>query len=196
MSLGYPVGFRILIPEPVEVKMISATIAVRDAIEPIERYRGLFTYCLETDTFYYLRSGITNQDWEPVNKPNSVSVLDQFNEGKQTIVSGYALKEYLNSKYYTKDQVDELLKEAELPSHIASISKEDVQKLKTIEGDISKRIEFPIAQIVWTIDHPSGKSVQTFLTDGTRIYGREKSVSLTRTLVSWSKYTTGFAKIN
>lgn len=66
MPRSYPVNFRIHIPEPVEVKMLSLTLGARDAISPLERFKGLFTYVVEDDTFYYLSKGVTNSHWKPL----------------------------------------------------------------------------------------------------------------------------------
>jgi hypothetical protein len=71
MPKSYPVGFRIHIPEPIEVKMISQTLVDRNAIDFLERFKGLSTYVVEDDTFYYLSNGITNDHWKPVVKKES-----------------------------------------------------------------------------------------------------------------------------
>ncbi len=196
MSLSYPVGFRIHIPEPIEVKMISQTLAERNAIDSIERYKGLFTYCVEDDTFYYLSSGVKNENWKSIGKPNAIEILEEFSDQANTLISGYGLKIYLTENYYTKNQVNSLLEQQQVPTHIQSITSGDVQKLKNIQEDISIRIEFNQPTTIWTVQHPAGKECTSYNSQGREIFGRKISVSSTITTYGWSKPLTGFVKVN
>jgi len=196
MAKSIPVNFRIHIPEPIEVKMISFTLKDRDAISVLERYKGLFTYCFEDDTFYYLSEGITNKHWKPFGKPQAIQILDEFSNATQTVISGYGLKNYLLQNYYTKDEVDALLGGQQIPVHLQAIIPEDVQKLKEIQGDISRRVEFIEPKTLWVVQHPAGKECAAFNSQGREIMGRKISVSETMTSFNWSKPLTGFVKIN
>jgi hypothetical protein len=76
-----PLGFRVHIPVPIEAKMICQTIEERNDIHFLERYPGLFSYVNSEGIFYYLKKGITNNDWakfgqEDVIKSNRVWIFD------------------------------------------------------------------------------------------------------------------------
>lgn len=196
MALSFPVGFRIHIPEPVEVKMVSLTLQDRDAISVYERYKGLWTYVVENDTFYYLSEGVKNENWKPFGKVQAVEILDVFTDQSQAIVSGYGLKNYLLQNYYTKQELDARLAGLQIPAHLASINPEDVQKLKEIQGDISEKIEFNSPKTLWIVQHPPGKECVAFNSQGRQILGRKVNVSDTITSFNWSKPLTGYVKIN
>jgi hypothetical protein len=196
MPKSYPVGFRIHIPEPIEIKMISQTLADRDDINSLERFKGLFTYVIENDTFYYLSNGITNHHWKPIITPGLIEILDEFSFGKQTIVSGHGLKEYLSKNYYSKQEVDNLLEAQKIPDHIASITQEDVNKLKTIQGDISIVTQISEPKSTWLISHPENKSVNAFNLVGIQVYGRKTNISSTLTAFSWTNPLAGYVEIN
>lgn len=196
MAHSYPVNFRILIPEPVEVKMVRQTLKDRDAIDMLERFRGLFTYVVEEDTFFYLGDGIENKDWKPIGKPHAVIIYDTFTDQKQTIISGHGLKEYLQQNYYTKQQVDSIVAGLQVPPHLTAITPEEVQKLKTIQGDIARRIDFPEAKILWLIPHEPEKSVTCYLPNGREIFGRKINVTDKLTSVNYSQPVAGYALIN
>lgn len=196
MAHNYPVSFRILIPEPVEVKMVSPTLADRDAIDRLERYRGLFTYVVEEDKFYYLGEGIENSHWKPIGTPQAVIILDEFTNEPQKIISGYGLKTYLEANYYTKSQVDALLGGIQIPAHLATITEAEVQKIKTIQGDIARRIDFPEAKILWVIPHEADKSVTSYLLNGREIHGRKVQINPTLTSINWAQPQAGYVLIN
>lgn len=196
MARELPINFRIYIPEPVEVKMVSLNLTVRDAISPLERFKGLFTYVIEDDTFYYLSNGITNHHWKPIVTPGLIEILDDFTDGKQTIVSGHGLKEYLSKNHYSKQEVDNLLEAQKIPDHIASITQEDVNKLKTIQGDISIVTQISEPKSTWLISHPENKSVNAFNLVGIEVYGRKTNISSTLTAFSWTNPLAGYVEIN
>jgi hypothetical protein len=196
MARELPINFRIYIPEPVEVKMVSLNLTVRDAISPLERFKGLFTYVIEDDTFYYLSNGITNHHWKPIVTPGLIEILDDFTDGKQTIISGYGLKEYLSKNHYSKQEVDNLLEAQKIPDHIASITQEDVNKLKTIQGDISIVTQISEPKSTWLISHPENKSVNAFNLVGIQVYGRKTNISSTLTAFSWTNPLAGYVEIN
>lgn len=196
MAHNYPVGFRILVPEPIEVKMVSLTLADRDAIDTLERYRGLFTYVVEEDKFFYLSEGIENTHWKPIGTPQAVIVLDEFSDQPQKIISGYGLKTYLEENYYTKQQVDALVAGLQIPAHLASITPQEVEKLKTIQGDIARRIDFTEAKIVWLIPHEPNKNITCFLPNGKEVHGRKTNISETLTSVNYSQPLSGYVLIN
>jgi hypothetical protein len=197
MAKNYPVGFRVLIPEPVEVKMITRTIEERDSIDFLERYPGLFTYCIETDTFYYLSKGVENDHWKPLGStPDAVIITDNFTDQPQTIISGYGIKNYLLQNYYTNIEIDEKLEALKLPDHIASITPEDVTKLKTIQGDISLRVDFSSPSLLWVVPHPPGKSCNAFNESNQEIFGQKNKVSDVITTYGWSKPIVGYVLIN
>lgn len=196
MPRSLPINFRIHVPEPIEVKMISMTLHQRDSIPEVERFKGLFTYVVEDDTFYYLSGGVENDNWKAIGKPQAIEILDVFTGQPQKIISGYGLQQYLQENYYTRQEIDTLLEALELPAHLAEITPEDVQKLKTIQGDVSQRVDFTEAKILWAVPHPSGKSCMTFDLLGRRIYGRETKVSDIITSFSWSQPIAGYAEIN
>jgi hypothetical protein len=191
-----PVNFRILIPEPIEVKMVSTTLKKRDAIHSLERFKGMFTYVVEDDTFYYLSNGITNSHWKPIGKPQAIVILDVFTNEKQAVISGYAIQQYVLKNFYTKQEVDSLLAGLQIPAHLKTITEQEVQKLKSIQGDISQRIEFNVPKTLWVVTHPAGKDCSAFNSQGREITGRKISVSTTITSFNWSKPITGFVKIN
>lgn len=64
--LEFPQGFDILKKAPVDSRSIFTTIAERDALQAGQRYHGLFTFVQSDSKFYYLKSGLTNDDWEEV----------------------------------------------------------------------------------------------------------------------------------
>ena len=196
MARSVPVNWRVHIPEPVEVKMVSPTLSVRNAIDPLERYRGLFTYVVEDDTFYYLSEGISNNHWKPIGKPQAIIILDEFEDAKQTVISGWGLKRFLEANYFTKEEVTGLLSGYQIPPHLASITPEEVQKLKTIQGDISQRVDVLEPKTLWVIPHPSGKDCSAFNSQGREIFGRKINVSDTITSFNWSKPMAGYVTIN
>lgn len=196
MAKNYPVGFRILIPEPVEVKMVSWTIKDRNAIKPLERFRGLFTYVVEDDTFYYLGDGILNTDWKPIGKPQAIIIHDEFHEGPQQIISGQGFKSYLLANYYTKEEVDARLAGLEVPLWFENISQEKIEKWDSIQSDISKRVDFPDPKITWVVPHPENKSVTCYLPSGMEIHGRKININPTLTSINWSQPKVGYALIN
>ena len=196
MAKGYPVGFKILIPEPVEVKMVSQTIKDRDAIEPLERFRGLFTYVVEEDTFFYLGDGIENKDWKPIGKPQAVIIYDEFQDEPQKIISGQGFKQYLSDNYYTKQEVDERLAGLEVPLWVKAITPEQIETWNSIQGDISQRIDFPDPKITWLVPHPEGKNVTCHLFEGREVVGRKTQISATMTTINWSQPKSGYALIN
>jgi len=92
--------------------------------------------------------------------------------------------------------VDALLGGQQIPVHLQAIIPEDVQKLKEIQGDISRRVEFIEPKTLWVVQHPAGKECAAFNSQGREIMGRKISVSTTITSFNWSKPITGFVKIN
>ena len=66
MSGGIPLssGFNVGAGIPLELKKIQPTLAARNAIPEIQRYEGLEVYVESEETYYYLKGGITNSDWE------------------------------------------------------------------------------------------------------------------------------------
>jgi len=196
MAKGYPVGFKILIPEPVEVKMISLTIKVRDSIAPLERFKGLFTYVVEDDTFYYLSGGIKNSNWKPIGVPQKIEIYDEFQDKPQTVISGQGIKSYLEEHYYTKSELDQELARLEVPLWVKAITAEQIQTWDSIQGDISERLDFPNAKTIWSVIHPKGKNCQPFNSQGQEIIGRKTSINDTTTIFNWSRPLSGFVKIN
>ena len=196
MARNIPVNWKILIPEPVEVKMVTQTLAERDAIDMLERFRGLFTYVVEEDTFYYLGDGIENKDWKMIGKPQAVVVLDTFSAQPQKIISGFGVKTFLEQTYYTRGEVDTLLEGIRIPGHLEGITASDVEKLRTMQGDIALRIDFPDPKITWVVPHPRDKNVTSFLPGGREILGRKVQLNPTLTSIHFNRPLSGYIIIN
>jgi hypothetical protein len=64
MAINLNDGFEIGTNIPVDSRFIVATLAARDAIDPLVRYRGMSTHVYEDDTTYRLIGGIDNANWE------------------------------------------------------------------------------------------------------------------------------------
>src|SRR5690606_11046110 len=63
MAIEVQDGFKISTAKPVDERYQFATIADRDALNPLERYEGLTTYVVETGMTYTLVGGIGNEHW-------------------------------------------------------------------------------------------------------------------------------------
>lgn len=196
MARSIPVNWRIHIPEPIEVKMVSLTLAVRNAIPNLERFRGLFTYVLEDDTFYYLSEGTSNNHWKPIGKPQAIVIYDEFQDGPQKIISGQGFKNYLLAHYYTKQEVDQRLAGLEISPWIKDITAEQIQKWDSNTGDVSERRNFPDPKFIWAVQHPSGKSCEAFNQEGKSIMGKKTRITETITSFNWSKPIAGYVEIN
>lgn len=57
---GFAIGTNI----PVDSRFVVATLAARDALDPLVRYQGLATHVLEDGVTYRLIGGIDNANWE------------------------------------------------------------------------------------------------------------------------------------
>lgn len=49
---------------PLDSRNVKADTTARDAIPLLERYIGLFVYVIADEILYYLKTGITDSDWE------------------------------------------------------------------------------------------------------------------------------------
>jgi hypothetical protein len=63
MSTPLAGNFEVNAALPLDEKINKATLAARDAIPPIQRYRGMIVTVKENDTTYRLGAGLTNADW-------------------------------------------------------------------------------------------------------------------------------------
>jgi hypothetical protein len=63
MSTPLAGNFEVNAALPLDEKTNKPTIVARDAIPPIQRYRGMLVTVKETDTIYRLGAGLTNADW-------------------------------------------------------------------------------------------------------------------------------------
>jgi hypothetical protein len=198
MALSFPVSFRIMIPQPIEVKMVSLSLAERNAIHPFERYKGLFTYVLETDCFYYLSGGVENTHWKPIGVSSTITVLDAFSGTEQTIVSGHAIKEYLESNYVTKPALAEAIESVRVEAHIRGITVEQIGKWNAVTGDHTSKIYFPIPKIIWEVSHPSNKQpvIEAYLNDGRHFTGKKVRMSDFKTYLVWGRQFEGYVILN
>ena len=199
MSKSLPVSFRIHIPEPIEVKMVSQTIAERNAISHLERFQGLWTYVVSEDAFYYLSGGTTNEHWKPFGSvPSVVEILDTFTDARQAIISGFALKNYLNENYVSKAELAQALEEFRSANAGASITPEQIQKWESIQGDYHKKIDFPEPKMIWNIpieDTDKIPAFQCFNLRGQKIHGREIQYEKF-IIINWSSPTSGYVTLN
>jgi hypothetical protein len=198
MARSFPFGFRVHIPEPVEVKMVSPTIAERDAIHPFERYRGLFTYVISEDAFYYLSNGITNNDWKEIGKPKAIEIFDVFTDQQQTIVSGYALKEFISANYVTTDQLNEAISLVTVPDHVKNITQEQINSWDEKKGDKNIIHVQTNPSMTWVVNHVLGvkPSVQTFLPNNKKIEGDIEHIDNNMLVVRFSRPYTGIVTLN
>lgn len=200
MAKSFPVGFRIHIPEPIEVKMVSPTLAVRNAIHPFERYKGLFTYVVEDDTFYYLSGGITDEHWKPIGKAEllQVEVFDEFNDTPGNIISGYGLKNYLEQNYMNANEVIQAIEAVMVPNHVKAITASEINKWNLLQTDKNLVYIQTFLSMTWTVTHSFGKipAVQVFLSDGRKIEPDIFHVDNNTVLIQFSKPTKGFVTFN
>jgi len=100
MAIELNDGFRIGSNIPVDSRYVLATLADRDALDPLVRYIGLSTHVLEDETTYRLIGGIDNANWEEdggggggggsalIWRPDDASLapLETFTLGVRTLV--------------------------------------------------------------------------------------------------------------
>jgi len=100
MAIELNDGFRIGSNIPVDSRYVLATLADRDALDPLVRYIGLATHVLEDETTYRLIGGIDNANWEEdggggggggsalIWRPDDASLapLENFQQGVRTLV--------------------------------------------------------------------------------------------------------------
>lgn len=200
MARSFPVNFRIHIPEPIEVKMVSPTLALRDGISILERFKGLFTYVVEEDTFYYLSGGLTNNHWKEFGKSElgAIEILDEFSDQPQKIISGFGLKKYLEENYVTKTELNQAIQSLQVEDHIKAITEEEIQKWNSIEGDKHLIHTQTTASMTWLVNHRLGKkpAIQTFLSSGKKIESKLDHIDNNMLTVKFSKPETGYATTN
>lgn len=198
MPRSLPVNFRIHIPEPVEVKMVSPTLMDRNAIDSLQRFKGLWTYVVEEDVFYYLSEGVTNEHWKPIGKPQVVEILEVFSNAKKTVISGYALENYLTQRYPTRTEVSQAIEAIKVADHVKNITPQQIQKWENIKGDYYKKVDFPEPRVIWTIPVEEGKnpSIETYTMNGNRIYGNENNSNPASRIFKWSQPIAGYALLN
>lgn len=200
MARSFPVSFRIHIPEPIEVKMVSPTLSIRDSISSLERFKGLFTYVVEEDTFYYLSEGVSNNHWKVFGKSDisAIEILDVFSDQPQTIISGFGLKKYLEDNYINKTEFNQTVASLIVADHIKGITQEQIQKWDSIEGDKNKIHTQTTASMSWLVNHRLGKrpAIQTFLSSGKKIEGKVDHIDNEMLTVKFSKPLTGYATTN
>ena len=199
MPKSFPVGLRIHIPEPVEVKMVTVSIADRDAIDTFERFKGLWTYVVEEDTFFYLSGGTSNSHWKPFGGNNvTIEILDVFTGEREKIISGHGIKKYLQDHYVTKSRLQEVIEELTVADHVKNISQQDIQKWNENTGDKAFVHVQGLEKMTWVINHQLNKkpSVATFLPEGQRVYGDEGHLDNNISVVKFSKPIKGYATLN
>jgi hypothetical protein len=200
MPRSYPVNFRIHIPEPVEVKMVSPTLAVRDAISPLERFKGLFTYVVEEDEFYYLSKGTTNNHWKLFGKSEiaAIEILDLFSDQPQTVISGFGLKAYLEENYVGKTEFNQAVASLQVADHVKAISQEQIQRWEASQGDKHLIHQQTSPSVSWLVNHGLGKkpAVQSFLPNNMKIEGKIEHLDNDMLTISFSKPLTGYVTAN
>ncbi|UJP63981.1 hypothetical protein [Mongoliitalea daihaiensis] len=199
MSKSLPVSFRIHIPEPIEVKMVSQTIVERNAISNLERFQGLWTYVVSEDVFYYLSGGTTNDHWKPFGSvPSVIEILDEFTNERQAIISGFALKNYLDQNYVSKAELAKALEEFRNANAGSSITPEQIEKWDSIQGDYHKKINFPQPKMIWNVPFEQTEkqpALQCFNLRGQKIYGQEIQFDKF-IIINWSSPTAGYVTLN
>lgn len=200
MAKSFPVGFRIHIPQPVEVKMVSTTLAQRDSIHEFERFRGLFTYVVEEDTFYYLSGGTTNSHWKPIGKSeiHAVEILDDFEDTPQKIISGHGLKKYLDANYMTATEIEAAIEAVRVPDHVRLITEQQIQKWESIKGDRHVIHNQTSPSMTWVVNHQMNKrpALQVFLSDNRKIEGRTEHLDSNVSIIRFSRPYTGYVTAN
>lgn len=187
-----------MIPQPLEVKMVSLSLAERNAIHPFERYQGLFTYVLETDCFYYLSGGIENIHWKLMGITSPITVLDAFSDAEQAIVSGYAIKQYLQSNYVTGPSLASAIESVRVGDHIRGITVEEIGRWNALTGDHTSKVHFTTPKIIWEVPHPLNKqpTIEAYLNDGRCITGKKVRDSDSKSYLVWGRPFEGYVILN
>lgn len=200
MARSFPVNFRIHIPEPIEVKMVSPTLALRDGISILERFKGLFTYVVEEDTFYYLSGGLTNNHWKEFGKSElgAIEILDEFSDQPQKIISGFGLKKYLEENYVTKAELNQSIQSLEIADHIKAITSEQIEKWDSLKSDKNVIHIQSVASMTWFVNHKLKKkpAIQSFLSNNIKIEGRVEHIDNDMLTVKFSKPLIGYVTAN